>query len=383
MGLRPLTVAVIASSLGLIACGGSTNATTPSPSASISVTPTPTPAGPSLVVWAVTTGSSKVIRTVTTDGGAVHTIVSIPAESQILDVAAGKLAYLSSALSLHVVALATGADASFSTGASPSSDTVFGAAISPDGTRVAYAVASPSTGGRLRILTLATGASATIRTYPAGPVDAPVEWTATRLVATTIVPFSDAGVQAAVGLDPATGVQTFSTSISGSSGPSYSADGTHVANSVHSTGLGDDGDATAPVGAPTPFNTLRTFSLGSSPTDVLQKAHHNIDVLAVSQAGTRVLYFSDTSAGGFAGISLSPDFGLFTYSAGTPTQLEKLDGPRWDAAAFIDDTNAFAARHMGSNEELTLVGGSHTTPSVVDTVAAGDQPVFVGYSSAS
>jgi hypothetical protein len=38
---------------------------------------------------------------------------------------------------------------------------------------------------------------------------------------------------------------------------------------------------------------------------------------------------------------------------------------------------------MGSNEELTVVGGSHATPSVVDTVAAGDQPVFVGYSPTS
>jgi hypothetical protein len=80
---------------------------------------------------------------------------------------------------------------------------------------------------------------------------------------------------------------------------------------------------------------------------------------------------------------MSPDFGLFTFLAGTPKQLEKLDGPRWDAAAFIDDTTAFAARHMGSNEELTVVGGSHATPSVVDTVSAGDQPVFVGYSPTS
>jgi len=383
MDVRALGLGVIAASMAIAACGGSTGGTTPSPSASIAPTPTPTPVASPLVVWAVTTGSSKVIRTLTPAGGVVHTIATIPAASQILGVGAGKLAYLSSALSLHIVGLATGADASYSTGASPSSDTVFGAAISPDGTLVAYVVSSPSSGGRLRILTVATGASATIRTYPAGPVDAPVEWTSTRIVATTIVPFSDAGPQAAVGLDPATGAQVFSTSISGSSGPEYSGDGTHVANSVHTAGLGDDGDVTAAVGAPMPFNTLRTFSLGSSPTGVVQKAHHNINVLAVSQAGTQVLYSNDSSAGGFAGITLSPDFGLFTFSAGTPRQLEKLDGPRWDAAAFIDDTTAFAARHMGSNEELTVVGGSHATPSVVDTVAAGDQPVFVGYSPTS
>ncbi len=257
----------------------------------------------------------------------------------------------------------------------------FGAAISPDGTRVAYMLADPS-GGRLRILTLATGASATIRTYPERTVDAPVAWTNTSIIVTTLVPFSDAGPQAAARLDPATGVQTLVSSVVGAHNPAYSGDGMHAAYSSRTTGLGDESDG-AGSQIPIPLNTVRTVALGSSPTDVVQKAHHNFEVLAVSQSGTQVLYSSDSSAGGFAGISLSPDFGLFTYSAGTATQLEKLDGPRWDAAAFVDDTTAFAARHVGSNEELTLVGGSHTTPSVVDTVAAGDQPVFVGYSPIS
>src|ERR1700730_14170565 len=163
MYARTLALGAIAASLAVAGCGGST-ATTPSPSASVAPTPTPTPTASPLVVWAVTTGSSKVIRTLTPAGGVVHTIATIPAASQVLGVGAGELAYLSSALSLHIVGLATAADASYSTGASPSSDTVFGAAIGPDGTRVAYVVSNPSSGGRLRILTVATGASATIRT---------------------------------------------------------------------------------------------------------------------------------------------------------------------------------------------------------------------------
>src|ERR1700674_5890117 len=114
MDVRALGLGVIATSLAVAGCGGST-ATTLSPSASIAPTPTPTPAATPLVVWAVTTGSSKVIRTLTPAGGVVHTIATIPAASQILGVGAGKLAYLSSALSLHIVELATGADASYST----------------------------------------------------------------------------------------------------------------------------------------------------------------------------------------------------------------------------------------------------------------------------
>src|SRR3984893_14442618 len=83
-------LAVMAASLGVAACGGST-AMTLSPSASVAPTPTPTPAASPLVVWAGTTGSSKVIRTLTPAGGVVHTIATIPAASQMLGVGAGKL----------------------------------------------------------------------------------------------------------------------------------------------------------------------------------------------------------------------------------------------------------------------------------------------------
>jgi hypothetical protein len=382
MTARPLRLAVIAAALAVGACGGSTATTTPSPSTRGAGTPSGTPSQSGLVVWTVTVGSSTVVRTLTPAGGGAHTVATLGAVTRILGVAAGKLVYLSPEQSLHIVTLATGTDASFFIGANTSANLVcFGAAISPDGTRVAYMLADPS-GGRLSILTLATGGTATIRTYPPRTVDVPIEWTATSIVATTTTPFSDAFPEAAVGLDPATGTQVNSTKIVGAHNPAYSEDGVHAAYSSRTPGLGDESDG-AGSQIPIPLNTVRTLALGSSPIDVAQKAHHHFEVLAVSRAGTQVLYSSDSSAGGFAGISMSPDFGLFTYSAGTATQLEKLDGPRWDAAAFIDDNTAFAARHVGSNEELTLVGGSHTSPSVVDTVSAGDQPVFVGYSPTS
>src|ERR1700694_1972541 len=227
---------VIATALAVSACSGGTSITTPGPSTSGAGTPSGTPRQSGLVEWTVTVGSSTVVRTVTPGGGGAHTVATLAAAARIVGGAAGKLVYLSPEQSLHIVTLATGADASFFIGANTSTNTVcFGAAISPDGTRVAYMLADPS-GGHLGILTLATGASATIRTYPERTVDAPVAWTTTSIVVTTLVPFSDAGPQAAAHLDPATGVQSLGTSIVGAHDPAYSRDGMQAAYSSRATG---------------------------------------------------------------------------------------------------------------------------------------------------
>lgn len=334
------------------------------------------------MVWAVTSGGSTAIRTLTPTGMAPHTVASIASSSQIMGVGGGKLVYTTGPTTLHVVTLASGADAGFNTGAS-GSDTLFGAAVSPDGTRIAYTVATMSSGASLRILTIATGASSTIHMFSGGPVPAPVLWTSSTIVATDVVPYSDAGPQAAVGLNPATGNEIANTATAGAAGPVYAADGMHVANAIHTPTLGDEGDSQQGPGPQQPFNTLRTFTLGGTPAIVYQKPHHNITTLAVSTGGANVLFFNDSSAGGFAGISMSPDFGLFLYGSGSPpVQVEKLDGPRWDGAAFADDSTVFAARNVSGREELTLIAG-HATPSVVDTVSGGDAPVFVGFSPIS
>jgi len=376
--------AVSSAAIAVNACGSSTGASSTTPTASHTATASATPsAGPPLVVWTVTSGGSTAIRTLTPTGGSPHTIATIPSNSPILGVGGGKLVYMTSPTALHVVSLASGADASFTTGAS-GSDTLFGGAVSPDGTKVAYTVATMSSGSSLKVLTVATGASSTVHMYSGGPVPAPVLWTTSTIVATDVVPYSDAGPQAAAGLNPTTGDEIANTSVAGAAGPVYGADGTHVANAIHTPTLGDDGDSQGGPGPQMPFNTLRTFSLGGTPAIVYQKPHHNVNTLAVSTAGTNVLFFNDSSVGGFAGISMSPDFGLFMYASGAPpVQVEKLDGPRWDGAAFAEDSTAFAARHVGSREELTLIAGSHSSPNVVDTVNAGDQPVFVGFSPIS
>lgn len=376
--------AILVAGLTAAACGSPTRTPTATATHTVAPTATPTPVGPALVVWSTKAGAAQVIRTLPASGGAAHTIATIPGSAQVVGAGGGKLVYIANALSLHVVSLATGADTGFATGAVSTSSAVFGGAVSPDGTRVAYVVAAPAGGAQLRVLALAAGTSMVLHAYTSGPVDAPVEWTATRIVATSIVPFSDAGPQAAVALDPSTGAETNSSSIAGSGGPTFSADGMTAANAVHTSGLGDDGDSPGGPGPAMPFNTLRVFSVGATPAIVYQKVHHNITVLAVSADGTHVLFFNDSSAGGFAGISMSPDFGLFAYAGGaSPTQFEPLDGPRWDAAAYVDTSTAFVARHVGAAEQLTIVGPGHASPFVVDSVSGGDQPVFVGYSPIS
>jgi hypothetical protein len=168
-----------------------------------------------------------------------------------------------------------------------------------------------------------------------------------------VIGFADAGPQGAVRLDPSTGARTATTSTTGSGSVRLSRDGRHAADVTHTAALGDDGDVAAHPGPPGPFNTLRSFTVGGPPGNVRQAVHHNISVLALSDDGSTLAWFDDTSAGGFAGISMSPEFGLFVLSGTSRTQLQKY-GPRWDAAAFTPDLRLLAAKHEGSAETLQL-----------------------------
>ena len=338
-------------------------------------------------MWAVKHGASIDVRVLSPAGGSPHTVASAPMDAQFIGfgtglIAAHKIGALYSDKTFHTWDISTGATTSFPSGAA-AADGVFGGAFSPDGTRLAYATVTPSSGA-LHIATLATGTSIVIHTYSTNTVDAPVGWTPTRITAVTVVGFSDAGPQADVALDPATGTETSSTSIAGSGGSAFSADGTHVADVTHST-LGDEGDSPGGPGPQQPFNTLRTFTLGATPANAYPPvAHHQIGVFSLSPDGTTTVYYNDSSAGGFAGISMSPDFGLFFLHSGTPTQLTHYgEVGRWDSAAFIDTSTAVMAVHSGSDEHLVLVGPGHTPPTMIDSVAGGDSPTFVAYSPTS
>ena len=368
-----------------VACssGGSTSPrVSRSPAESQSSAPTQTPAGPPQVVWVVRSGAVKVVRVLSPSGGSPRTLVSVPLDATVAGVGGGQIAFLYGDRSLHLYSLGSGGSVAFPTGIATGED-IFGGALSPDGRRFAFAVVRSATAGSLRLLDIATGVSTTLRTYSSATVDAPTEWVDTRILAETVVGFSDAGPQAAVAIDPSSGAETASTSIAGAAGTAFSPDGMHVFDTTHSP-LGDDADSAGGPGPQQPFNTLREFTIGSTPSTLYSAAHHQLSVFAVSDDGSSAVYYNDSSAGGFAGISLSPQFGLFLIHGTTPLQLTHYgEGGRWDAGAFVDAASAAMARHVGSAEQLVLVGPSHSTPVVLDTVAGGDAPAFVSYSPTS
>src|SRR5205807_4082512 len=211
---------------------------------------------------------------------------------------------------LHVYPLSGAAPLVMATGATATDD-LFGGALNPEGTRFAYAVVTSTTSGALHVLDVASGAVQTIHSYTTATVDAPVAWPQDAHILTeSVVGFSDAGPQADSVIDATTGTALMSTSIAGATRSVFSADGTHAFDAVHSA-LGDDGDSTGGPGPAQPFNTLRGFSIGGAPVALYSMAHHQISVFAVSADGSTAVYYNDSSAGGFAGISMSPQFGLF------------------------------------------------------------------------
>lgn len=364
--------------------GGATPSAAPSASASATAaatsaapTPTPTPAGPTLIVWVVGAGGSGAteVRTVPIGGGTAHVVTALPSGALVLGAGFGKLAVAFPDHTIHMVALSSGAVDVYTPSGSP--QMIFGGAFSPDGGRFAYVTAqsSPSLGGTLQTVDLVTKATTTLRTFTTNTVDVPARWTADAMAGTAIVAFADAGPQAVVRLDPSSGARIASSDISGSGGVAISTDAVHAAVSRHSA-LGDDADSPGGPGPQQPFNTLRTVTIGSPPATVESAAHHQISALAVSASDDTICYFDDSAAGGFAGITQSSQFGLFLRNGSTTTQLMHWDGSRWDAGVFVGSAVA-VANHTSSAEKLMLVSAGGA-PSTLDTVSAGDQPVFVG-----
>jgi hypothetical protein len=252
---------------------------------------------------------------------------------------------------------------------------VYGGAFSPDGRRLAYVTATSPAGGKLEVVDLVTKATTTLRTFTTNTYDVPRVWTGDALVGTAIVGFADAGPQAVVRLDPATGAPIGSSDVKGGGSVALSADGVHAAVSKHNP-LGDDGDSPGGPGPQQPFNTLRSITIGSPPVDVFQEPHHQVVPLALSASGDTICYADDPAAGGFAGATMSAALGLFLRGGSTSTQLAHWDGSRWDAAVFVGSAVALA-NHNSAAEKLMLVSAGGA-PSTLDTVSGADQAVFVG-----
>jgi hypothetical protein len=235
---------------------------------------------------------------------------------------------------------------------------VVGGAFSPDGGQFAYVVATASpAGGSLRVVTLASHAVTILRSFTTNQYDVPMVWASDAIAGPVIVGFADAGPQAAVRLDPHTGARSSSSTTAGSTGPQFSQDARHAGDAIHSA-LGDDADASGGPGPQGPFNTLRTFTVGSPPAVVLQEAHHNIGIIAISDDGTAIVWYDDSAPGGFAGISLNDNFGLLLLHNGVRSNLHHLDG-RFDAGVFTHDQSLIVAKHVGTTETLQLFANGH------------------------
>ena len=296
------------------------------------------------------------------DGETKRLVTTLPSDANVWAVGSGKLAAFY-AKAIHVVDLRSGTSTSYPPG---SGDSFFGGAFSPDGTHLAY-VGGTTSSGALRSLDLATATAKTLRTFSSNSWDVPSLWASKEMAGNVVIAYSDAGPSGAFRLNASTGARVAFTNDGGGSGATFAADAQHAADSNHSS-LGDEGDVTAGPGPARPFNTLRVFTVGSTPKTVLKKAHHEITVLALSPTGGTVYYYDDSSAGGFAGISQSPDFGLFSMTGTTRHQIAHYDGGTWQGGAFVSGSTLVAAEHAGSNERLMSVHGNSVT--TIDTVAA-------------
>jgi hypothetical protein len=359
----------------LTACGSSgsdsssdTTTTTSSPPTTTIAPTTTTPPGPRHAVWTVVTSAGAVVRVGDLTTGSFHTASTLPGDAVVIAAGAAWVMY-TSAGHLHGLDLTAASDTDYGGG---DGFIFFGGAFSPDGTRFAYVRATDVNEASLRVITLASGSVVSIGSFPDNRYDVPKVWTDTTMASVDVLGFSDAGVLGAATLDPATGVRTSHTDVSGSA-IVIAADASHAANTVH-TSLGDEGDVTPPsLGPPQPFNTLQAFVIGAVPSNALQAAHHQMRVLALTRDGSRLLFSDDAAAGGFAGISISPDFGLMVWNGTAKTQIAKF-GSRWDSAAFVDTTTFVAAAHDGATESLMRWNGSAMT--TLDRLA-GDGPVVV------
>ncbi len=304
----------------------------------------------------------------TNGGGVFHTVATLPTGAFVLGAGGHFLLAAYPDSHLHTVNLATSADVDRG---GATGDTYFGAAWAPDGHRVAYVRASSPSHATLEVLDVTSGTASTLRSFAGNNYDVPIVWNATSMGAFGVVGFADAGPQGVASLDPATGTRTSATDTT-DGGAVIATDVVHAADAAHTAGA-DDGDGGGGPGPQGPFNTLRTITIGSVPVNVVVETHHNISVLAVSADGSTIVTFDDSAAGGFAGISLSPDFGLITWSGGHKTQVDHY-GTRWDAAAFTGSSTFIAAKHVGASEMLVSVAGTAIAP--LDTFV-GDGPAAV------
>ncbi len=312
---------------------------TPSPS------PSPTPALVQQIVWTIDTTPGMTVRIGTATGG-FRTVAHIDGNPSPLALGAGVghlLYMLESTHHLYALDLTTGAVIDEGGGGS---DEFYGGAFFVDGTRVAYIRQTGPGAEQLRVLDFRTGTNTTVKTYSTSQVDIPQVWTDTGIAALrTTVPYTDGRPSGMAILDPATGAEIAATN-SNSSTWVVASDGRHAAQTV---GTANDSIAAA--------------TIGTAPRTVRTATQHYLQPIGVSPEGS-IVYTDWPGAGGnFAGITLSPYFGLFTISNGQATQVSKYSpADSYGPAAFIDATHFVTALAKASSatsapSSVLLIGG--------------------------
>ena len=373
MGKRLVFIALLA----LTACGGGPGPSSSpghtaasgsaAPSASASATPIPV----HKAAWVIPSAGGPTIRIGQLPSGPFHTVATLPVGSDVV-AASGNYAVLVDGNTGHLESL--NLTSGHTTDYGGAAGTMYwGGAFNPDSSKFMYVRSASPTDASLNILTLASGSISVLHTFTSNTYDAPMVWTASAVGTFDLVGFADAGLVGMGRLNPATGTRTAHSSISNGSGPVVAGDALHAAAAVHSE-LGDDADSPGGPGPGRPLNTLLTFTIGNTPNPVLQEPHHDITPLAANGNGSKLLFYDNSSAGGFAGISQSPDFGLILWNGVSKTQISPY-GETWDSAVFIDSTSFLAAKDDGTT--TTLVRGNGTSLTTLDAQPGTGSAVFL------
>ncbi|HEY6378036.1 MAG TPA: hypothetical protein VI316_02540 [Candidatus Dormibacteraeota bacterium] len=382
---RLARLALAALPLTLIGCGGGTTTVTvtPAPPSSSATAPptttstatsstasaTPAPGPVISLVWVVATPTGAQIRQVRPGAGPVRTIATLAPDDHVVAHGSGLIVVATATRWFRIITVSDGSSRLPAGGFGG----VFldGAALSPDGTKLAYVDSVGGLSGALKVIDLGTGSSTTLRTFPNNRLDVPATWSDTGIGATNIVGASDAPPQAALTLNPATGARVASTVIANLAAIVLTADAAHAALILHSA-LGDEADFAGGPGPQGPFNTLQLATIGGGVVTLLKEAHHDITALASLPSGDRVLVHDGSAAGGFAGISLSPDFGLIAVGGGgAKAQYAKEDGTQYDSGAFYQDGTTVAVSSHSSSGERLVQYAPGAAPVTLDSVAGG------------
>ena len=307
---------------------GSSPVSPTSPTATASSSPSPTAAPvPHVIVWAVGGPSDTVIRVGTASGG-FRTVATIPAGTNPVILGAGGHRVLFWEVTdghLYDVDIDTGVITDHGGG---STYRFYGAAFSPDGAQVEYVRWTSAPDAQLRRLDFGSGVITPLQSYGSGVADVPEVWSAGGVAASRrFLPFADTPEPGFAVLDPSTGAR-IATTDSPMRSWAIAADGVHAA-----LGVSSPPDALVNPGV------LSTVVIGSPPQRAVnENSNHFIQVQGISPDGSTVLFSDEPTMGGYAGITLSPDYGLFTLSAGHRTQVAHFSGSNagYVAAAYLN-----------------------------------------------